>query len=306
VYESNSLKGEPVTLIKAPLPPDNTIMYSPEVQTIARFEQNVTRTVDKFFESTNTRISKVKVTTMTLTSPTQGPFDLPVVRDYFASHGNQVPIINDIGLVAKKRCREHVDIVSLRDTRFQNQVTVDYMDSHSIKSIKLFSNGAVQIAGSNDMWSCKIIMKKLSALLKHVFKNPDAFDFSTYKIAMINTNFALNFSVNLYNIVNVFSEAGYDTTFNPDRYSAVKVTMTPEGGDKSVTVSIFSTGKIIMTGAQKIDDIAKVYDTIVSHVASNYGDIFCTITETPEYFDIYRGRTRDEMTKYIISQIGIV
>ena len=305
MYKLDPLKEEASLLNKAPLP-DNTIMYSPEVQTIALFEQNVTGTIGSFFRSTRHRISKVKVTTMTMTSPTQGAFNLPVIREYFANHDNKVPVINDIGLKTKKRCREHMDIVSLRDTSFQNQVTVDYMDSHSIKSIKLFSNGAVQIAGSNDMWSCKIILKKLGAILKHIFKNPDAFDFNTYKIAMINTNFALNFSVNLYNVVECFSEAGYDTTFNPDRYSAAKVTMTPEGGDKDVTVSIFSTGKIIMTGAQKLDDIAKVYSTIVTQIASNYDSIFCAPVDTPEYFDIYRGRTRDEMTKYIISHLGIV
>lgn len=281
-------------------------MYSQEVQTTALFEQQVSDVADTFFKKTNNRISKIKVTTMTMTSPTQGPFNLPVIREYFARHNNNVPIINDINLQTKKRCREHMDNVSLRDTKFQNQITIDYTDSHSIKSIKLFSNGAVQIAGSNDLWSCKIILKKLSALLKHIFKNPKVFDFKAYSIAMINTNFALNFSVNLYNVVECFSEAGYDTTFNPDRYSAVKVTIVPDGGEKDVTVSIFSTGKIIMTGAQKIDDITKVYNIIVTHIASNYDSIFCAPVDTPEYFDNYRGRTRDEMSKYIISQLDIV
>ena len=66
-------------------------------------------------------------------------------------------------------------------------------------------------------------------------------------VKMINTNYSLNSSVNLNKIIQKLSNPPFRVTYDPDRYSAVKVKFVPGPDMKQVTASIFSTGKIIVT-----------------------------------------------------------
>ena len=71
----------------------------------------------------------------------------------------------------------------------------------------------------------------------------------TFRVVMINSNFSLNKNLNLLQTAQKF-ESVFKTSFEPDRYSAVKVKFRPSEDMKEITTSIFSTGKIIITGAE--------------------------------------------------------
>jgi TATA-box binding protein (TBP) (component of TFIID and TFIIIB) len=104
---------------------------------------------------------------------------------------------------------------------------------------------------------------------------------------MINTNFSLNSSVNLNKIIQKFSKIpGFKVTFDPDRYSAVKIKFVPGEGMKQVTASIFSTGKIIVTGAQKLDEIAQAYKILNQNLEFQ---MFVKPVAVPETFDTIMG-----------------
>jgi TATA-box binding protein (TBP) (component of TFIID and TFIIIB) len=109
-----------------------------------------------------------------------------------------------------------------------------------------------------------------------------------FSIAMINTNFSLNFTVNLYRVFESFQAAGHDTTYNPDRYAAVKVKMevTPK---RFITASIFGSGKVIMTGARCLEEISLTYGTIMQVVAANKYSVYDEKIDNPEKFEMYRG-----------------
>ena len=111
----------------------------------------------------------------------------------------------------------------------------------------------------------------------------------SYRVVMINTNFSLNYNVNLMKIADHFSKHGiFNVSFEPDRYSAVKVKFKPASDMKEVTVSIFSTGKIIVTGAETLKEIVYAYNIINHHINSKPGLKVSKTTET-DVFETFMG-----------------
>jgi TATA-box binding protein (TBP) (component of TFIID and TFIIIB) len=182
----------------------------------------------------------------------------------------------------------HKFIWKLSPTKFFNQISI-YCDDHkSRKSVKLFPNGSVQVAGGSDIVDCDKIYMYISAIVSQILKRD--LQIKTYNIHMINSNFSLNSYVNLDEIYEIFNLGGHDATFNPDRYSAVKIKMAPLT-KHVVTVSIFSSGKIIVTGATTLDEIAATYQEILKLVQENSRRIVVAPIEKVENFDVWRGHT---------------
>ena len=220
--------------------------------------------------------SWVRITTITMISKFLQDIDLPKFRENFTKLGSVI--------VRNKGSRFRGFEWKMKETAFYNQVTIGYEDQYSRKSIKIFPNGSIQVAGCSDLFDCRRILRQLSFILKVVLEREDDVPVDAVAVKMINTNFSLNSSVNLHKIIQQFSKGPFKVTFDPDRYSAVKVKFVPGEGMKQVTASIFSTGKIIVTGAQTLKEIAFAYQTLNRNLdqsvrlgASEKQDVFGTI-----------------------------
>ena len=152
---------------------------------------------------------------------------------------------------------------SLKNTAFYNQVTIGYEDQFSNKSIKVFPNGSCQVAGCSDLRDCKRIVRQLTHLIQQALELEEPPKTEPFRVVMINTNFSINAPVNLMKVIDVLSvDKNFLVSFNPDRYSAVKVKFHPADNTKQVTASVFSTGKIIVTGAETLREIALAYEVL--------------------------------------------
>jgi len=232
--------------------------------------------------------SWVRITTITMCSKFLQEIDLKKFRENFTTLGSIT--------VRRSGSRFRGFEWKMKDTAFYNQVTIGYEDVYSRKSIKLFPNGSIQVAGCSDLFDCKRILKQLAFILKVVLDLEQLPPTENASIKMINTNFSLNSSVNLNKVIQRFSAPRVDgtafkVTFDPDRYSAVKVKFTPKPGQKQVTASIFSTGKIIVTGAQTLDEIAGAYETINQVITT---DALVKPVAEPELFDNIMGASFSE------------
>jgi TATA-box binding protein (TBP) (component of TFIID and TFIIIB) len=65
---------------------------------------------------------------------------------------------------------------------------------------------------------------------------------------------------------------------------------------KQVTASIFSTGKIIVTGAQTLDEIAEAYKSLNENFDAT---IFVKPVVTPELFGTVMGATFEEWVQVL-------
>ena len=238
--------------------------------------------------------SWVRITTITMCSKFLQDIDLKKFRENFAKMGSIT--------IRRRGSRFRGFEWKMKPTAFYNQVTIGYEDAYSRKSIKLFPNGSIQVAGCSDLFDCRRILKQLSFILKVVLELDELPPTQDASVKMINTNFSLNSSVNLNKVIAKFSarpgETGLDSpsptfkvTFDPDRYSAVKVKFCPKPDQKQVTASIFSTGKIIVTGAQTLDEIAGAYETINKVITT---DALVKAVAEPELFNNIMGASFEE------------
>jgi TATA-box binding protein (TBP) (component of TFIID and TFIIIB) len=235
-------------------------------------------------------VSWVKITTITMIADLETKIDVAFIRKAFQTLGNIV-----IKQADKKNARGFE--WTLKETTFYNQVTLNYVDEYSTKSIKLFPNGAIQVAGCTDLIDCNRVIRQLVKLLKLLVSK----DIKTkgFQVVMINSNFSLNYKLNLHEVAVHFSRNKiFDVSFDPDRYSAVKIKFKPAEDMKRVTVSIFGTGKIIVTGAETLKEIAFSYNIINSHINTNK-NIKVEKTDTIDEFNEIFGYTFDDMVKFV-------
>ena len=255
-------------------------MFSP----IANTTFSYLLTLDKFRNAIpeEHRPSWVKVTTITMVSKFLDSIDIQKLRNRLTELG---PI------KVRKTGSSHTGFEwKIKPTKFYNQITLGYTDTYSTKSIKVFPNGSIQVAGCSDLFDCNRIIKQLTLLLKTILNIKREIPTNSFRVVMINSNFSLNYNINLFALYKHFlSEQTFNVTFDPDRYSAVKIKFKPASDMKQVTVSIFGTGKIIVTGAETLREIAYSYNVINRHILSKAGDIKVSKSVEPETFGVFLG-----------------
>lgn len=242
--------------------------------------------------------SWVRITTITMTSKIGTDIDIPTFKANFKKRGGMIRIRN-------KHSKFGGFEWKMKDTSFYNQVTINYTDEYSTKSVKLFPNGSVQVAGCSNLVDCQRVATYISYVIKTVLELKEAPILEPPTIQMINTNFSLNCSVNLKKVIAKFEASGeqhFDVTFNPDKYSAVKIKFEPGPGMKRVTGSIFSTGKVIVTGARTLDEIVAAYDIINRVIGANER---VAVSEKKESFDVFMGVKFEDWVKVNPFGVGI-
>jgi len=229
-----------------------------------------------------TRPSWVKITTITMVSSFIQQIDIKKLRETFER----------IGSYRLKREGSSTEGFEwkLKPTTFYNQVTLTYHDTYSTKSVKVFPNGSIQVAGCCDLFDCKRIITQLMYIFKMFLGLDIKVSSDAFRVVMINSNFSLNYNINLMKVADWFEEYQdiFKVSFEPDRYSAVKIKFKPAEDMKEITCSIFSTGKIIITGAETLKEIAFAYNIINQHI-NERPDIRVSRTEETDVFDIFLG-----------------
>ncbi len=235
----------------------------------------------------------LKLTTITLVSSylkdTGKKVNLDVLREVFRKM-KYIPITRNKGTPFKWR---------MFYSSFYNQVTIGYTDSLSTKKVKVFPNGSLQIAGCRDLNDCKNFINQLRLIMDLIY-NVDI-PVNSFKIVMINSNFSLQHMIHQMNVVRAFNTKKFSVSFDPDRYSAVKLKFSPIEGGKQVTVSIFSSGSVIITGAQTIQEVCQAYISIVDRMIKNSDTLFVGKNETTKDFETFMGYTYDDWFQKIMS-----
>ena len=227
------------------------------------------------------RPSRIKLTTITMVSSFSKPIDVNEIRSVFEE-------LKDINLHTASTSNQPITWY-IKPTTFYNQITLTYDDGHSTKSIKIFPNGSIQVAGCEDIFNCSYIIKGLVYILQSFDKDivPPA---DTFRVVMINSNFSLNYNINLLKTTQHFENYSdvFKVSFEPDRYSAVKIKFKPAEDMKEITTSIFGTGKIIITGAETLKEIVFAYNIINEHI-NECSSIRVSKVQVPDNFDRFFG-----------------
>jgi TATA-box binding protein (TBP) (component of TFIID and TFIIIB) len=190
---------------------------------------------------------------------------------------------------------------------FDNQVTViyHYADGY-FPNIKLFRNGNIQMTGIRNAEDGKEIVKRMASEVRRIYEDDipqivadiTQLQPSDFKIRMINSNFSVPYSVRRKDLHKLLISPEYNNNcnFQGTTYPGVKLyyywnSSNPkkngvcccenpcygkgsghgDGECKKVTVAIFESGNVLITGANTKEQIDDAYTFITSvlikHVA---------------------------------------
>ena len=211
----------------------------------------------------------------------------------------------------------HKDVFTHRkisDKTFFNQSTIvvrrkimeEKEDTWKEVNIKLFANGGIQMTGVTSEDFAHNAIYWLHNLIKTMPESPfdQPVNIHRFSVQLINTDYSLNKFINqdalhkiLINEYNLFSMLektiyqGVNTKFfynTNNHFSGIcecekickgQGTGNGDGQCKRITMSIFRTGKIIITGARKIDQIETAYQ-FLNRIFDRHHS---TVLYTPNY-----------------------
>jgi TATA-box binding protein (TBP) (component of TFIID and TFIIIB) len=195
---------------------------------------------------------------------------------------------------------------------FYNQCTItsfipkDFKLKELIKvSTKIFHNGSFTITGARSIQGIVHLIRKLLHLLisyGDVLILSGNLEIVNLKISLINTDFTINKKVKqklLNEILQYpkfsFQQGGHikSSIFDPDEYHAVKIKYIDNPEDKTtyytrkgvekydteVTISVFNTGSVIITGGKDIRVTLGAYQ-FINKVFDEFRDLIIRDTET--------------------------
>ena len=220
-------------------------------------------------------------------------------------------MLSNIGLLGNNSLKKHGRQKKKKDNEFfYNSCSIIVKADLNTKcvNIKLFNNGRITLTGSKyelDGYNSAIVLLEELKKDKLIFLNIDEKDIdkikiTNYKITMINSDFNTKFKIDLLKLLQILNikEPELFTKFNPEKYRGLIIGFNwntskniqdgkclcnckcngkgqgfGEGGCKKVTISIFKSGSIIITGGRTIEQIDSAYNKINSFLKENYSDI---------------------------------
>ena len=209
----------------------------------------------------------------------------------------------------KKQCQANASLVKRRKS-FYNQATV-IMDYIKPINLKLFRNGSIHITGVVDEGQAQRAVGFLCDEIRAIYDKDTSITTGdinglgcrNWNIVMINSDFSCNFKIRrekLYEILD--SRYGLVVNYESDNYPGVKTsfywnerdpqrsgvckckvgktcsgkgtgTLEPEDTCRKITISIFQSGKIIITGARNLQQIDDAYQFISKILRLYYDNI---------------------------------
>lgn len=194
------------------------------------------------------------------------------------------------------RCMQHLltrKRIKPNNKHFENQITmvVNVENKRNI-NVKLFSNGSFQMTGCKSIKDCNIMLNKLKVLLETNFyvcennamvnigriaDSDDELKVIRFSKDMINVVFNLGFQINRHALYKVMMDKKEKATFDKGRHPAVIVKL-PNGPitpkkQKFITLIIFESGKIMITGNKNNTTILASYNFINSIIRQHKKEI---------------------------------
>lgn len=178
---------------------------------------------------------------------------------------------------------------------FYNQVSIYVMVKGKNKkpvSVKLFLNGAIQLTGCKTVehaieaiTKIFIELKKIKAIVnlknyclqvvEHKFvSNREILNMKNVKdikIAMINSNFNINFKIDRAKLHNLMLIENYEVSYDPEKHACVNIKY--DHLEKQLSIFVFEGGSIIITGVRNCYQIIDAYNFINKYLLLNYNKI---------------------------------
>ena len=152
--------------------------------------------------------------------------------------------------------------------KYQNKIKI---------SVKIFSNGKMQMAGVLNVYAITYAIRKMFKRLTTLDAFQDDAFISNVKICMINSDFKINKNIKQSSLCKIFDEKNLSYikrySFNPNKYPAINVKILNLDNSSLSTCLIFRSGSIMITGGNNILDYLNIYENILKLIEKNSSSI---------------------------------
>ena len=186
---------------------------------------------------------------------------------------------------------------------FYNQVTIHIFNSEKKNkrvNVKVFNNGTIQMTGINSYeigeYTAKTIIAEFNKLSldNKIFDHENVQQVGELETVLINSDFDIHSEINREKLHRCIILNGYMSSFEPCTYPGVNIKYyhnplrqnygicdceTPCDGKgknntcKKITVAVFKSGKIIITGGRSKTNIQTAYEFITGFIEENREEV---------------------------------
>ena len=206
----------------------------------------------------------------------------------------------------KKEKKKKTKKIVKKVNNFFNQITLLMaVDENKKINTKLFTNGSVQMTGSKSISDNLIILNKLIECLKKTYivdgeeiklvEDPDQLEISDFKISMINTNFGIGKEINREELLKIIKKDDLPhvkAKLKPDIHAAINIELSVQ--NYIVTILVFKTGNIIITGGKCSTHINTAYNYIIKLIEDNKSKIIKNYVDVDVNEDVDEDEDEDE------------
>jgi TATA-box binding protein (TBP) (component of TFIID and TFIIIB) len=191
------------------------------------------------------------------------------------------PYKGDIELSKKKKKKS-----------FYNQLTILVYYNDKIVNVKVFNNGKIQMTGLKETSVCGEILEVLRTKMVKYKLIPTISDISinSSEIVLINSDFSIGYKINPDILYREILNKGLFVTYEPCIYPGVNIKYynkedvntggicncenpcngKGKNGDcKRITIAVFNSGNIIITGAKRKEELVICYNFIKNTIDEN-------------------------------------
>jgi TATA-box binding protein (TBP) (component of TFIID and TFIIIB) len=172
---------------------------------------------------------------------------------------------------------------------FYNQATLHVVHDGKIMNVKLFNNGKIQITGLKKENQGIDLITNLIEYFHNISIFNEEIEIVNHKLVLINSDFDIGFEINRDTLHNEIIKSGIYSSYEPCIYPGVNIKYfinqnqldgicscelmcngkgraDGDGKCKKVTIAVFKSGKIIITGGQNMNQLETSYRFIKNFI----------------------------------------
>jgi TATA-box binding protein (TBP) (component of TFIID and TFIIIB) len=226
--------------------------------------------------------SHLNVSTISLTFNLNTCVNLDHINRYMALNINDICSIDFEG--KKNTLREKIKKKKKKSDNFYNSITLEISPQpNKYINFKIFRNGGVQVAGCKNIKEANITINSLIRRLSEkvaIFCEDDKklkdiqfiespIEINKLKINLINVNFKIDFNINREVLYNILLSNIIECYYEKCKHAGVCIKYTPIDKIKPVSIFIFESGSIVITGSKNEKHIVESYNYITKLINDN-------------------------------------